>query len=293
MTLEFYQHAISAHFPDLCIHSIAFYKEGWGNRLCLVNGAIVFRFPVDPHGAHQLEREIRLLPILAPELPLPIPTYQYVAPASDAYPYPFVGYPLIPGASYPQPPVTLREAIWWRPAVGDFLTALHRIPIQKVVATGIEGYETSHAWRDALAQKHGPYEQHIFPLISAGLRQNIRRYLREAIRDERMMSFSPVVIHQDFDFYNILVDLDAQQVTGIVDFGMCSIGDPVVDVSQEIRPYYRGEVDPGWDFRRDYYRRTSALEDLLYLCTCDHGLPDGEAVRSRKLLEIAQIWSGE
>lgn len=291
MTEDQYQHAISRNFPDLSIYSLSIFGEGWANCLCLVNNNLIFRFPLDAHAEQQLLGEIRLLPVLAPELPLPIPNYQYIAPASDAYPYPFVGYPLIPGTSFLQANESLRQATWWRPAVGKFLSALHGVLIYKVVAVGLHGCQTAQAWRDAVAQKHEPYEQHVYPLLTKSQRQSISHYLHTAIRDERMVSFSPVVLHQDFDFHNILVDFNTQQVTGVLDFGCCSIGDPVLDVSPEIQPYYGGVIDPGWNFRRDYYKRTSALEDLLYICTCEHSLPNGDAVRSRKLLEIARIWS--
>jgi aminoglycoside 2''-phosphotransferase len=291
ISFETYHQAITAHFHEVPIHSITFFKEGWGNKLFLVNDAILFRFPIDDFGEQQLQVEIRLLPILAPELPLKIPDYQYIAPASEIYPYTFVGYPLIPGSSYPSAPETLRQASWCRVAIGEFLTALHHIPVNKVTSTGLQGYYTAQAWCDALSQKHEPYERHVFPLIPAEQRITIRNYLLETIRDERLRSFTPVIIHQDFDFHNILVDIEAQKVTGVVDFGASSVGDPAIDVSPEMIAYYHGTIDSGWEFRRDYYRRTSALEDLLYLVTCDHNLPDGEAVRNRKISEVDQIWS--
>lgn len=100
MTLDEYKQAISMEFPELTIESITFFREGWANHLCLVNDTLIFRFPLDAHAEQQLLLEIRLLPILAPELPIAIPHYRYIALASDGYPHPFVGYPLIPGNSY-------------------------------------------------------------------------------------------------------------------------------------------------------------------------------------------------
>ena len=114
--------------------------------------------------------------------------------------------------------------------------------------------------------------------------------LEKAIDDERMVSFSPVVLHQDFDFHNFLVDLEKQQITGVLDFGSISIGDPAVDISSEVRPYYGGKIDVGWDFRRNYYQRTGALEDLLYIRTCGHDIPNQKAVQDRKLRQIASLW---
>ncbi len=289
-SVTLYLHAIASHFPDLEIHSIAYFKEGWGNRLILVNEAWVFRFPLDAHGEQQLLKEIRLLPLLAPDLPLPIPSYAYVAPVNAAYPYSFAGYRLIPGISMQQASDEVRRENWWRPAVGAFLTALHSIPVDRVAASGVTEYRTPQAWRDALAAKHGPYRRFVFPLLAPPQQAAIDEYLSAAIQDERMTSFVPVVLHQDFGYHNFLVDLEARRVTGVIDFGNCAIGDPVPDVSPEILPYYNGLIDPGWDFRRAYYRRTSELEDLLYLYTCEHSVPNLEMTRRRKLAELACTW---
>ncbi len=291
ISLEQFKQAIVAQFPDLPIASFSFLGEGWANRLCLVNKTLIFRFPLDVNSEQQLLREIRLLPILIPALPLPIPEYKYIALGSEKYPFAFVGYERIPGVSIPRPSPTLRQATWWRSQAGTFLTALHRFPICKVRAVGLEGYPTAQAWRDAVAAKHAPYERYVCPLLPTTQCTAILSYLETAVGDERMVAFSPVVLHQDFDFHNFLVDLEQQQITGVLDFGSVSIGDPAVDVSPEIRPYYGGTIDSGWDFRRDYYKRTSALEDLLYIRTCEHEIPNQKAIQDRKLLEIARIWS--
>jgi len=256
-----------------------------------VNKTLVFRFPLSPNSEQQLLREIRLLPVLSPELPLPIPEYKYITRNSEKYPFAFVGYERIPGESIPQPSDTLRQASWWRVQAGAFLTALHHIPIDKVMAAGLPGYPTAQAWREALTAKHAPYERYVCPLLATAQCKAILSYLEKAISDERMVSFSPVVLHQDFDFHNFLVDLEKQQITGVLDFGSISIGDPTVDISSEVQPYYGGRIDTGWDFRRDYYKRIGALEDLLYIRTCGHKIPNQEAVQGRKLQEIARIWS--
>ncbi len=291
IALEPFKQAIRAQYPDLPIVSISLLGEGWANRLCLVNQTLVFRFPLDRNSEQQLLREIRLLPILMPELPLPIPEYEYIALNSEKYPFAFVGYERLPGESIPQPSQTLRQALWWRAQAGIFLTALHHIPIEKVIAVGLDGYPSAQAWREALAAKLALYDRHVCPLLTTAQCKAILSYLEQAVCDERMVAFSLVVLHQDFGFHNFLVDLEKAQITGVLDFGSVSIGDPALDVSPDIQPYYKGRIDTGWDFRRDYYKRTGALEDLLYIQTCGHEIPNQQAIQGRKLQEIARIWS--
>lgn len=290
LNLEQFKKAILAQFPDLPITSISFLREGGANQVCLVNQTLIFRFPLDGSSEKQLLQEIRLLPILISELPLPIPDYEYISLASEEYPFAFVGYVQIPGESIHHPSTALRQAIWWRQQAGAFLTALHRIPINKVTEVGLEDYQTPQAWRDARVEKHELYERYVFSLLPATQRQVIPSLLEKAVYDERMVAFSPVVLHQDFDFHNFLVDLENQQITGVIDFGSISIGDPATDVSSEIQPYYGGIIDAGWNFRRDYYQRTAALEDLLYICTCEHEIPNKEAIQERKVQQIVKSW---
>ncbi len=290
INLEQFKKAILTQFPDLPIRSISFLGAGWANRVCLVNQTLIFRFPRNSSSEKRLLQEIRLLPILGPELPIPIPHYEYISFTSEAYPFAFVGYVLLPGEAIPHPIPALRQATWWRKQAGAFLTALHRIPISKVIEAGLAGYQTAQAWRDARAAKHAQYERHVFPLLPASQRKIIISLLEKTISDERMVAFSPVVLHQDFDFHNFLVDLEKQQITGVLDFGSISIGDPAVDITLEVQPYYRNRIDTGWDFRRDYYQRTGALEDLLYIRTCGHEVPNQEAIQEKKLWEVAKSW---
>ena len=267
LSLTRYIQAIKTHFPDLKVRSTAFLSEGWANRLFLVNDALVFRFPKDATSEQHLLREIRLLPLLAPSLPLAVPHYTYIAPPSDVYPYVFVGYPFIPGVPLQTTSEATRNADWWRPPVGAFLTALHGISTDTVVTAGLDGYPTAGAQRAARVAKHARYADVVFPLLTSAQQHAIAEYLQTVLDDERMLSFTPVILHQDFGFQNLLVDVAAQQVTGVIDWGSCTVGDPALDVPREVEPYYAGVIDPGWDFRREYYGRTGAFEDLLYLCT--------------------------
>jgi aminoglycoside phosphotransferase (APT) family kinase protein len=253
-----------------------------------VNETLVFRFPKDSDSEQQLLREIRLLPILAPSLPLAIPQYTYIAPASTFFPHTFVGYPLITGISLHQAPEATRRASWWRTAVGAFLTALHRIPVDAIAEVGLTGYSTAIAWRDACQSAHERYRRWVFPLLAPTQQHAINDYLRTVLADARMLSFTPVILHQDFGFHNLLVDVDLQLVTGVIDFGSCTVGDPALDVPSEVESHYGGVIDRGWHYRQDYYRRTAAFEDSAYLCTRTER--DVSAMVARKVEAIAQIW---
>ncbi|BDE05854.1 hypothetical protein WPS_11300 [Vulcanimicrobium alpinum] len=81
---------VAAQFPALAHAPLAPFGNGWDNTAFLV-GDVVFRFPRRTIAVPLLEREIAILPLLAPLLPAAIPVPSYTGVASDAYPGPSPG----------------------------------------------------------------------------------------------------------------------------------------------------------------------------------------------------------
>src|SRR5580765_1631494 len=71
--------------------------EGWDNSVWVVDARYAFRFPRREVAIPGLEREIAVLPKLAPQLPLPVPVPAFVGEPTEEYPWPFFGAELIPG----------------------------------------------------------------------------------------------------------------------------------------------------------------------------------------------------
>ena len=71
--------------------------EGWDNSVWVVDERYAFRFPRRAVAIPGLERELALLPKLAPLVPLPIPRPVLVGEPTEFYPWPFFGAELIPG----------------------------------------------------------------------------------------------------------------------------------------------------------------------------------------------------
>src|SRR4051812_35619656 len=88
---------IEAQFPELALARVELLGTGWDNTAFCVNGACVFRFPRRQFAVPFLENEMRLLPALALLVPLAIPNPRFVGRPTEAYPWPFAGYPLLPG----------------------------------------------------------------------------------------------------------------------------------------------------------------------------------------------------
>ncbi|MEM7530643.1 MAG: phosphotransferase [Chloroflexota bacterium] len=264
-----YQAAITENFPDLTINTCEPFYEGWANRTVLVNQSTVFRFPKHETAAQELMDEMRLLPELAPPVPLPIPEYIYQGQPTAHFSLPFGGYPLLRGTLLSQCSDEVKSATWWKAQLGAFLTALHTFPITRIPQLLDRDVPlTTGSWITAI---HGLCERiktQVLPLLTTHQQRKIGVYLDEVMADESIFSFTPVLIHQDFYEHNILVDVETETVTGILDWGSCSVGDPAEDVG-DLLPYYEGVVDAGWAARCAFYAKTAPFPDLLYVLEHD------------------------
>jgi aminoglycoside phosphotransferase (APT) family kinase protein len=88
---------IAGQFAAIEPAELRLLAEGWDTTVWLVDRRWVFRFPRRAVVIPGLEREMALLPRLAPLVPLPIPTPVFFGRPADGYPWPFFGAALIPG----------------------------------------------------------------------------------------------------------------------------------------------------------------------------------------------------
>jgi len=248
------------------ITSLDYLSEGWESVACLVNGHLVFRFPKRDVAEHYLRTEIRLLSELVAHLPLPIPRFDYVAdPPGQHVPYAFAGYELLPGTSSMNWPDEVVEADWWKPPVGAFLTALHAFPVSRARELGVRpinqtakltGKAAAPAnWRETLSDFYELTRQQAFPLLSGELQRKLARRFERFLAEERHFTFEPVLVHADLWQDHIILKMQEQQVSGIIDFGDAGIGDPAMDVWHSLLPYYGGKVDETFQTRHAFYRQ--------------------------------------
>ena len=119
--------ALAEVFPDLRpIAPLRPLGEGFRSRVVVTAGAVVFRVGKNARAAESYQREARLLPALAPRLPVAIPYPRWRARPSAALPFGALGYPMLPGV--PLSPDRLPpDGAPLAAALAGFLLALHRI----------------------------------------------------------------------------------------------------------------------------------------------------------------------
>jgi aminoglycoside phosphotransferase (APT) family kinase protein len=186
------------------------FGEGWDNTVFLADGW-VFRFPRRQVAVPLLENEARLLPALAPRLPLPVPVPRLFPGSGERFPWPFTGHPLLPGltadAAAPGDDERARAA----PVLGAFLRALHAQP--------------DEAPPDQLARSDADKLRRLLrerlPLLGFALPAWIDRPLRPPPLT--------TLVHGDLHARQIL--LEHGQVRGVIDWGDAHRGHPAVDLS--------------------------------------------------------------
>lgn len=219
---------LESQFPELANARVERLGEGWDNDAYLVNGAYVVRFPRRSVALSLLEAERRVLPALAPRLPLPIPVPTLCGAPSAGYPWPFLGYRLLPGRTACR--AGLDDAARAREAkpLARFLTALHAIRPDEAADLG--------AAPDALGRldvKLGARQtiERLERLREAGLPIDLRAHGEHA---EAAESFVPSeersLVHGDLYARHLLVD-DAGALCGVIDWGDVHIGHPALDLA--------------------------------------------------------------
>lgn len=266
-----YRAAILENFPGFSLERLDYLAEGWDSLVCLVNDRLIFRFPKRPEVAARLDLETRLLPELAPRLPLAIPHFTYIAkPASRNFPYLFVGYQALPGLAQPDWPDEVGEAGWWKAPLADFLTALHAFPVERARQLGVleqnftRPGEPGGPWRDSLEEFYSAVRERISPLLSDERQERVAAYFEDFLDDDRHFRFAPVLLHADLFEDHVLLDPATRTVTGIIDFGDVCLGDPAYDVTPAVLPFYKGRIDPTFEQRQLFYQRLAPFIALNF-----------------------------
>ncbi len=262
---------IQTCFPSLSVRSIEFLAEGWSSSVWQINDEHVFRFPRRPEICPGLLKEIQLLPVLAPALPLSIPCFEYAWTGGPEYEGVFVGYRWIPGVPMTAehwafagratnhaasntitlptavaPPATRTEVVTagrgscdrLLPArqLGEFLTALHGFPLEQAAAAGIpEGSPAQ--WREEYRRFYQTVRQRVFPLLEAEKQRRIAAAWEGFVRDNANFCFQPALIHGDLSGEHILFDVGQGGITGVIDWEDAAIGDPAFDFTGLLGDY--------------------------------------------------------
>ncbi|KAA9374273.1 phosphotransferase [Microbispora cellulosiformans] len=183
---------------------------GWDSQARLVGERWVERRPRRPEVAARLLMETRLLPWLAPRLPLPVPSPHVLRREPLV-----VRHEVIAGE-----PLGTFDAVSGR-ALGAFLRALHATDPVEAARQGAPPAEEALRERAATVKDFGT---RVVPLLPEG-----RRGAARALLDGVAALPATALVHGDLGPEHVLTRDGV--VSGVIDFCDAHVGDPALDLA--------------------------------------------------------------
>jgi aminoglycoside 2''-phosphotransferase len=258
--------------------SLVWHEEGQNNVIVFVDQTWVFRFPKHERGEAELKKEILFLQKYGQGLGLPVPNPHFYNIDKTKGPF-YSVYRKIAGRplTNDSPSEADREA--WADALGRFLTRLHRLPLTaELLAVLGEPAALVNGWSDFFER----VEKMLFPHMRPDARKRVESLCRDMLAAISKSNEPLTVIHGDFGMGNILIDPVTGRVSGVIDFGSVTIGDPAYDLASMMGTEGRGMGEafvrrmaafyPDLEAqleRANLYRKTFALQEALF--GAEHG----------------------
>jgi aminoglycoside phosphotransferase (APT) family kinase protein len=194
---------------------------GWDNRTFRLGDDLVVRLPSASAYAPQVEKEHRWLPILAPQLPLPIPTPIALGQPRLGYPWPWSVYGWLPGKA-PGPRQVAGSHRLAR-SLGLFLAALQRVDPAGGPPPGPDNFH-----RGGSLQVYDSETRLAIARLAARIDAKAATRLWEAALAVPHEG-APMWLHGDVSAGNLLAENGA--LAGVIDFGCAAVGDPACDLA--------------------------------------------------------------
>ena len=272
---ESYRRLVEDRVPDIEIRTCEPITEGWSSYVLEVNGELIFRFPRRPEIAHNIEKEILLLPVLADALPIRVPRYDVIERDRPDGPVVFVGYDKIQGERLKRdalPPESQRRSLARN--IGELLSALHSIPTDGLVAAHVQPM-TVDGWRHAYQEMFDRAQREVFPLLSAGAQRLESAFWHEFLDGDANFRFETALVHADLGPEHVICDFQHGTVAGIIDWEDAQVGDPALYITgllyelgeefvNDVLASYAGSVDQGLPKRARFYARVIPYHQILF-----------------------------
>jgi aminoglycoside phosphotransferase (APT) family kinase protein len=213
--------------------------DGWDFKVLILDDEWVVRWPRHGLSIEEIEKEVELLPALAPLLPLEVPRFEYVS----REPW-LVAYRLIRG----KPLVDEDPA-----GVRAFLETLHAIDVDAVEAPRPD-------WLETYGDQADEFRRVVLPQLDGDERHRGEALLAEV---ETLTGFEAALTHSDLGPSHLLVR-DGRLV-GVIDWGDARVGDPAIDYAWLLNvPFPHWDVDDELRRRALIYHRLGPWFEVHY-----------------------------
>ncbi|MER6123179.1 aminoglycoside phosphotransferase family protein [Streptomyces sp. NPDC001795] len=238
---------ITAQFPQWSGLSVTPVEvDGWDNRTYRLGEAMTVRLPTAEHYAPAITKETRWLPVLAPLLPLDVPSIVAQGAPGEGYPFPWSVRGWLDGEVARAERIDdMRE---FATSVAEFVLALQRIDATDGPPAG------RHSFYRGAPLSH--YDDETRRALSA-LRGRVDTDRATAVWEAALQPHRPgrpVWFHGDIAANNLLVR--EGKLAAVIDFGTSGVGDPACDL------VISWTMFSGAD--REAFRRTVAQDDPMW-----------------------------
>jgi aminoglycoside 2''-phosphotransferase len=241
--------------------------EGWTATAYRVDDKVVFRFPKRTEYWEEIDREIEFLAYAHTQLPLPVPHHLLQVRESSCTPCGYCIYQYIPGRPVDAAQMSASGRDGLARTLGGFLAALHDLR-PRSAELSLPHEDPYQLAMDVRADAEARILVKLSPAERGALAEIFHTYMREPQGIGRSR-----IVHADFSADHILHD--GTRVTGIIDWGDVSLGDPDYDFSylyvnfgedfvRAMAGYY-GHRDPERLVRKArYFMMLDQLGTILY-----------------------------
>jgi len=213
--------AVIREQTPIAARTVAEFGRGADSVAYLVDDGWVVRFPVVDEARETLRRELALLPMLAPTLPVAIPTVEHVGRRGDELLFAayrrLPGEPLTPGR-FASLAATAQDEVLAQ--IAATLGALHAFPIADASSAGVRPELLKGAYHEAQRALPQAVESVLDRTDAARLTDALRSY-----EGDRTVA----LLHADIKPAHLLVD--GGRVSGLIDWGDVCLGDPDFDLA--------------------------------------------------------------
>ena len=255
---------LTRNLPRYEVRSVARLGEGLENVVYEVNGELVVRQSKDTDPTRRTDvtrREADLLVLVRDLSTVPVPGPIFADVEAG-----ILAYLKLPGRPLMDHPVS--EPARLAATLGQFVGRLHQIPVEVMEGLVPRDVESLAAWRQDAERDY----REIAGQLPVAARRLVEDFLG---RTPPAASDAVTFCHNDLGAEHVLVDVQANAVTGVIDWTDAAIADPMYDLAllyRDLGPEffdlmlteYEGRCDDADRERAAFYARCSLIEDVAY-----------------------------
>ena len=206
------------HWAGLRVRPVA--QDGWDNATFHLGDHMSVRLPSADWYVPQVEKEQRWLPVLAPQLPLPVPVPLAQGVPSAAFPRPWSVYQWLPGAHASAE--RIGDRVQFALDLANFLRALYGLDASAGPPAGRHSFN-----RGGALAKFDTQTRALIDELAADIDAAACQALWQSALASRWQQ-TAVWVHGDISATNVLVR--DGRLGAVIDFGCLAVGDPACDL---------------------------------------------------------------